>query len=142
MHAYIHIYTHILCSCFSTDLSERALGNAPVDAKVMKAAGWKNALSEFVFNFAKAILVLKYCNADSVAFDVVAIPTYYCSRYLSCELATYGGQHCHLTDDEKQYNGICSATCSWGHNSMMTLSRGICDIELVMPVFVYSLLSE
>lgn len=63
MHAYIHIYTHILCSCFSTDLSERAPGNAPVDAKVMKAAGWKNAVSEFVFNFAKAILVLKYCNA-------------------------------------------------------------------------------
>lgn len=74
MHAYIDLY--ILCSCFSTEQSERAPGNAPVDAKVMKAAGWKNVLSEFILNLfneffvtsAKAILILKYCSADCSAF--------------------------------------------------------------------------
>jgi len=35
MHAYIDLY--ILCSCFSTEQSERAPGNAPVDANVMQA---------------------------------------------------------------------------------------------------------
>lgn len=93
----MHIYIYILCSCFSTEQSERTPGNAPVDAKVMKAAGWKNARSEFILNLfneffvtsAKAILILKYCNADCAAFDVVGIPTSYCSRYLSCKLAIF-----------------------------------------------------
>jgi len=58
MHIYTYIYLYILSSCFSTEQSERAPGNAPVDAKVMKAAGWKNALSEFILTCLTSSLLL------------------------------------------------------------------------------------
>lgn len=38
--------------------------------KLWRRQGWKNAISEFIFNSAKAILVLKYRNADIDVFDV------------------------------------------------------------------------
>jgi len=150
MHAYIHIHPLLLlfhwavwagsgeCSCRCKSYEGGRLEECPVWI-------YFNLFNEFFVTSAKAILILKYCNADCAAFDVVGIPTSYCSRYLSCKLAIFCSMGATLAFGRWWEANIMASVgllVPGGHNSMMTLSTGISDVELVVPVFVYSLCIE